>query len=384
MSRGGDDGSLEMSDEIPIERSAGLDRGGDSYGETRRTAAEGSSSSQSWSSSPSERTPRQRGNRNDEYFRSARRAASPYLPPPLVRAVDRAVDPYLLRTLGVEEGTAKLVATALLAYLVLRVARRLASMSRRGGRAVMDDAKDERGSSALLGRGEDGEEYSCTVLICGPPLSGKTRLFYHLLYDKNYDTVSSLEANAAVAGGARYVDWPGARKVRGPAGLGPVLRSPNLRVAVVADSTQPVAGAADVLHQLFSHYHGSSLKSKSSSADPVPVLVMCHKSDLPGAKNAKRIQLQLRGELERLLKSSSAKSAASSAATAAPPSAHSDFVEWWPVGEPLDFDRLGFARVSFASTSCEGEGCRGLLGEFCRTGELPPKAKPGTTAAAAT
>jgi hypothetical protein len=250
----------------------------------------------------------------------------------------------------------------------------------------MDDAKDER-SSALLGRGEDGEEYSCTVLICGPPLSGKTRLFYHLLCGENYDTVSSLEANAAVVGGARYVDWPGARKILGPAGLGPVLRSPNLRVAVVADSTQPVAGAADVLNQLFSHYHGSSLKSKSklSAADPVPVLVMCHKSDLPGAKNAKRIQLQLRGELERLLKSSSAKSAASSSAaaaatTASPSSAHSDFVEWWPVGEPLDFDRLGFARVAFASTSCEGDGCRRLLGEFCRAGELPPEAKPGTGA----
>jgi hypothetical protein len=387
---------VQLSEEVPIERSADKRNGGD--GESPRAAAgDGSSAT---ATHHQKQQPYKQDN-HDDYYRAARQAVYPYLPPPMVRAIETRVDPFLLRTWGIDEGTAKLAASALLAYVALWVVRWLASSStRRRGRAVMDDSKDTL-SGTLLGlheKDDDEDEPSSTVLICGPSLAGKTRLFYHLLYNEHYDTVSSLQANVAVMDGVRYVDWPGTHKIGGAAAtrLRPVLQARNLRIALVTDSTQTVTGAADCLHQLFSYYHRSSKSSSLGVAmvDPaaVPILVLCHKSDLPTAKNAKRIQLQLRGELERLLKSSSAKSASAGAASnnnngnhnfSPPKSAEQpSLVAWWPVGEPLEFERLNFVRMAFASTTCEGGGCRDVVNAFCRTGELPGEAREALVPAA--
>jgi signal recognition particle receptor subunit beta len=363
---GGEISDLEVSDEAPIEGSSSPSPPARARPDNNKSVGYGSV--------------------RDRYYGAARLALAPFLPPPANRAIEGTLDPWLRPYAG-EEGTAKVALSALAAYLAFAAARWLASGSssssrsrRRRGKAILDEPNDDEdalGSEA---------PYSETVLICGPSLSGKTRLFYHLLYGDNVDTVASLAANVAVVDRTRYMDFPGTSKL-GSAQLEPVLKG-RPRIVLVLDSTQPVAGAADCLHQLFSYYHSNSGKlgsrsnqSSSSSQRQEPlvptILILCHKSDLPTAKSAKRIQLQLRGELERLIKSSSAKAAASSSSAA--PSAPTQ--PWWPVGEPIDFDRIRFVRVAaFRSTTCEGRGCREAVGEFCRTGVLPPDVGPAAAA----
>jgi signal recognition particle receptor subunit beta len=371
------DDDLEVSDEVPIERedvrrersptAASRDEEGTPQQKAKARHSTGAAKGRGRGRSNDGKMYGQRDNSDHDRYthvaRAVRVAVTPYLPPPLVNAVAHHIDPFLRPYAG-DEGTVKVGMSILLAYVAMRVVQLVASRVLGKGRAVQDH-DDLHGPTALKARGTSSADYDRTVVMCGPSLSGKTRLLYHICYNENVDTVASLKANVVVESRTRYIDWPGTAKLNTEAFRSIMLQTCP-RVVLVLDSTQAVAGAADCVHQIFSILHAAA---SSSTAERPTLLVLCHKSDLPTAKNPKRMQLQLRGELERLLKSNAAKSAAGSSSgssSEAPPAASHG--QWWPVGEPVDFDAI--VELVFQSTTCEGKGCRELVTEYCQTGTL--------------
>jgi len=326
-----------------------------------------------------------------------RNVLGPLLPPPALRAVDRLDARLEPLTGGRPHGTITAATTLLAAWFVLWLLRAL--FSRKGGKAVAGDDDD-----AVLSRQQQQQmmdsHYDATALLIGPVGSGKTKLFYRLCHnDSDVRTVMSIRANVGTTAASsgdeddvpsnsviRYMDWPGHADLSDPI-LRPLLEdkkglaaTKTTRIVVVLDATQPVAPAADTFHQLFGALHaqfGGGRKGSAGSPQVPSIFVACHKSDVKGAKNCKRVKIQLRTELERLLRSTTATSASSAqdagdsvnngsgTSTARKP--------WWPPGEPLELDELDFCRLYFGSTSCISKGTEALkeLRTFCRTGKLP-------------
>lgn len=268
----------------------------------------------------------------------------PYLPPPVVKGWQQ-VDPILEPYLG-PEPTVTFVGTLLLGVLVWQVLKILSSLS--SGRAIVDEDDDQVISSSYKTK-----DYTATILLCGPPNSGKTRLFYHLCFGQtSVPTVTSLRANVEVSSNKiRFVDYAGHASLQSQQFL-EVLNDAR-GIVLVLDTTQPVASVADVLYQLLTH------ADKTNKV--FDIFVACHKIDAPNAKNWRRIKIQLRTELERLLKVRSMEQ----------DSAQDDL--WWTPGKPVDFENLQMAQLQFCSTSCES--CVGMneLASFCNDDMTPDK-----------
>lgn len=300
-----------------------------------------------------------------------REGITPFLPPPVIKAFRRAdteLEPYV----G-PEGSVTVLSTLLVAWLVLATMRLVSSRVFGTGRALADEEEDTILSSKTAAASA-AANYDATVLLVGPSLSGKTRLFYRLCYGKTYSnmpTLMSLKANVAISTPSvveetgnhnstesiRYMDWPGYAPLTDPA-LKSVL-VPTTRIVLVLDATQPVASAADILYQLLlTAFH--LRKSKAKGEATTKILIACHKSDFPKAKNWRRIKIQMRTELERLLTVRASKGQ------------EEDL--WWPAGEPLDLGEIPGVQLAFLSTSCEGRLTADLLG-FCHTGVLPSESK---------
>lgn len=257
---------------------------------------------------------------------NVRETVTPYLPPPVVKGW-RQVDPLLKLYIG-EEPIVTLAGSFLLAILVWQIVKAFSSLT--SGRAIVDDDDDQ----VIASSSHKKEDYGETILLCGPPGAGKTRLLYQLLKTPNVSTVTSLRANVEISQKIRFMDYPGHASLRSAQFL-QFLKESN-GVVLVLDTTQPVASVADVLYQLLEHAHNNkSMK--------LQVFVACHKSDKPNAKNWRRIKIQLRTELERLLKVRSAEMDSS--------------VEnlWWTPGKPLDLDAIPHVTLQFCSTSCENQ-----------------------------
>lgn len=267
----------------------------------------------------------------------------PYLPPPVVRGW-RQVDPILEPYLG-PEPTVTLVGSLLLGVLVWQILKILSSLS--SGRAIVDDDDDE-----VISSSHRKQDFTSTILLCGPPNAGKTRLFYHLCFGQtNVPTVTSLRANVEVSSEKiRFMDYPGHASLQSPQFLDVLDTSKG--IVLVLDTTQPVASVADVLYQLLSH--------ADKTNQVLDIFVACHKSDAPGSKNWRRIKIQLRTELERLLKVRSMEL---------------DSTEdlWWTPGKPLDLENVPQANLQFFSSSCEsGVGMKELM-EFSTDNTSPDK-----------
>ena len=262
----------------------------------------------------------------------------PYLPPPVVKGW-RQVDPILEPYLG-PEPTVTLVGSLLLGVLVWQILKILSSLS--SGRAIVDDDDDHVISSS------HEKDFTSTVLLCGPSGAGKTRLLYQLCCgEPNVLTVTSLRANVEVSPEKiRFMDYPGHASLQSSQFLD-ILN--KCRIVLLLDATQPVAQVADVLYQLLAYAH----KKKIS----LEIFVACHKVDAPNAKNWRRIKIQLRTELERILKVRSAEDSTA------------DF--WWTPGKPLDLDKVPQATFEFCSTSCETNVGMEELRSFCRLGSEP-------------
>ena len=305
------------------------------------------------------------------------------------------------------EASITLSGSFFLAWMVLSIltwiARRSGGARGKLGRAIAEEDEDEVDPARRLlfstsGASGVNDQFQATVLLCGPVNAGKTCLFYELCHrESNLPTLMSLTANVGMSSGGkmkkqsekskdkgdendddeedceksiRYVDWPGhARLDETDSVLQAVFSNAKseqpLRIVLVLDATQPVSAAADVLYQVLSlaHQHNSNKqqrrnnKQNPTTTTPWPILVACHKKDFPKAKNAKRVKIQIRTELERLLKVKSTEENAENGL-------------WWPATQPLELEELPFARLYFVATTCHGKGCPEVR-HFCTTGEFP-------------
>ena len=278
----------------------------------------------------------------------AREAITPYLPPPAIQAMSQ-LDAQLEPTVG-PEATVTLGATLLTMWLTLSFVRMITRRLGGRGRAIAGEDDDHVLSASAM----KGEQFDKTVLFCGPQGGGKTRLFYYFCTgDKNLPTLTSLKANVGIpkldtepGGGTeivRYLDWPGHATLNDKA-LDTVWSAPlpDVRVVLVLDATQKVSAAAATLYEIWQE----AAKTKRRRQ----VLIACHKKDFPKAKNWKRIKIQLRTELERLV-------------TTKKP-------EWWSASREVELDSLPELELYFCSTTCEGNGLVPLE-VYCRQGKLP-------------
>jgi signal recognition particle receptor subunit beta len=277
-----------------------------------------------------------------------RQSITPYLPPPVIQGMQQA-DLFLEPYMG-PEPSISIVTTLLLGFVLLQLVKILSRLSG-GARAIVEEDEEEQERKQV-----STKDYKETLLLCGPSNAGKTRLFYELCHNRsNVSTLTSMKMNVDVSDdGIRYMDYPGHRSALGIL-LESLLKesSNNIHVVLVLDSSQPVQSAADVLFQLLHVAHSFPRR--------ISVFVACHKSDLPNAKNHKRIRIQLRTELERMLKLASTSSSDN----------HDDL--WWPPGKPLDMEHIGtlhLAHLEFNSTSCESEQGMDELRAFCK-GKVP-------------
>jgi signal recognition particle receptor subunit beta len=266
--------------------------------------------------------------------RSVLQKVLPILPPPVVRGVER-IDRDLHPYVG-PDATVTVTATLLTAYFVLLVTSRLL-FGRSRGKAIQDN-EDDRMMQTM-----NTNDFDATVLLVGPIFSGKTRMFYELCRHKNnIPTLMSLKANVGICEKKiRYMDWPGYAPLDDPT-VRSVLASNKVRIVLVVDATQPVAAAAEILYELLELAKAKKLRTQT-------IFVACHKQDIAKAKNDRRIKIQLRTELERLLTVRAA----------------ADESTWWPAGEPLELDELKFVKLTFCGTACDGKGSPELR-EFCQ------------------
>ena len=244
------------------------------------------------------------------YLTKTREIVTPLLPPPIVTAA-RVIDAHPLVNAYVgDEATAAFVSAALLALLVYRIARALNSAAFR--RSTLHEDVDDSIKPADVGL-KKGFDYDDTAVLFGPAGAGKTVLFRGLCYGDNqvgggksspFHTVMSLRANAALLqkkeGGRlalRLIDQPGHPVLLSR--LPPTLLEAS-RAVLVVDSTKPVAEASEILYDVLTDPSICNVWNKGGGK--TEVLVCCAKSDIKGAKNWRRIKIQLRTELERLVK----------------------------------------------------------------------------------
>lgn len=282
-----------------------------------------------------------------------REAIVPYLPPPVIKAIgqfDAQLEPSVGPEATVTIGSALFVCW-IVVYIVGFLTKRIAGQ----GRAIAEEDDDNVLSEAAAAM--KGEQFDVTVLLCGPMGGGKTRLFYHLCTgDKNVPTLTSLKANVGIAGiqpdrgdkeKVRYIDWPGHASLNDSA-LDTVWKAPvnSVRLVLVLDATQSVAAAASTLYEI---WEGAVTSKRQRN-----VLICCHKKDFPKAKNWKRIKIQMRTELERLV-------------TTKKPT-------WWAASKEIELDSLPQLALYFCSTTCESNGLIPLE-EYCRQGKLPEQSE---------
>ena len=237
-----------------------------------------------------------------------RESIAPYLPPPVLKAI-KEIDPQLEPYVG-PEGCITVVGSLLLSYALYQLVRSIFGSSSSSSSSLGDGGKnkaiqeDYRDQDILPVSNEKSRPFDGTIVLCGPTLAGKTSLFYRLIQQEQQQeqqqkrkTVRSIKSNTGFLEHNRKV----LRVLDTPGHWGPekLIRAVPLqdidRLLVVVDSTQPVAPAADYLYAILK-------QQKSKSKNKASVLISCHKSDHPKAKNARRIKLQLRSELIRLSK----------------------------------------------------------------------------------
>jgi hypothetical protein len=398
---------------------------GDDPSSSEDSAKNADSSSSKFAMRPDRRASSSKGGNNKHRPKSSplllvqktriREMLTPYLPPPVVQAMHR-MDPQLEPLVG-PEACVTLAGTVIVAWLVLGLVRLILHQTtsgggggRRGGRKAIADEDDDdqimsskkgKGSSATAAAAADAP-YDATVLLCGPRHGGKTCLFYQLsLGVSDLPTVTSIKANVAVSNSKpltnnnngkkssadkenestdaimsriRYVDWPGHAALNDPVLEKSVWNkactttkatknnTDDLRIVLVLDATQPVAAAAETLYELWSRVAQEATKIRQQPQQKLSIFCACHKKDLVKAKNSKRIKIQMRTELQRIL-------------SVQKPS-------WWPLSpdassatalelNDLPYCKLHFASTSSVATSKEQEPGMDELAAFCLTGQLP-------------
>lgn len=281
-----------------------------------------------------------------------RESLTPFLPPPVIRGIQSFDELIVHKANGPPEASVTIFTTIFSVLLISWLLHRI--WESRTGKAIVGDDFEEKAY-----RMNDQEE-EATVVLCGPKNSGKTRLFYYLCNDDfNLPTLISMKANVAVRDRIRYIDWPG--RMQNMDKLDHLFQNKDkqnvgvhVRWVLVLDANQPMASAADVLYEILE-------RTKDRGGPRQKIFVVCHKSDFPKAKNPRRIQLQLRTELERIAK---LRGPAAEQVLASISKTTTTTVV-------TDLDTLQNAELYFGATTCESKSTLTDLVEFCHTASFP-------------
>lgn len=227
---------------------------------------------------------------------------SPYLPPPILNLIKSIDSNPRVRTY-VEHEPSMCIVMALVAIYFLSMIARFITVKKKAVEGL--DADDPEGQ--VLSNIQRGE-YKDSVVLFGVCGSGKSVLFNKLANDgqsQEIQTVTSLKANVKVTdGGIRIVDYPGhiTLSAKLPSLLMPDSSSSSgdTRALLVVDSTKPIVETASYLYQnVLTNLQ--LIRAWQNANKTLNVLVVCNKSDVPGAKNWRRIKIQLRTEIDKLM-----------------------------------------------------------------------------------
>jgi len=274
---------------------------------------------------------------------TVRKSAAPFLPPPLLRFL-HVTDTYFHLNHGsitadycYDEPSMAILSSLFLAYIVLRSVQGMwASTTKRSTAHLTEDEDTVLGGLAVSGKGGTGgtkqggysnkgghapPNFQDTVVLCGASNSGKTALLHYLCNSKGNEnewdppmTVTSLVANVGYAcpwedaadsannGNMtiRIIDYPGHPSLLSQLTT-LLLPAAASRLLFLLDASQPVTEGASLLYQ-YILTHSQVRKLWTEAGKKLEVLVVCSKSDAKGAKNYKRMKIQLRNELDKLRK----------------------------------------------------------------------------------
>ncbi len=345
---------------------------------------------------------------NNEFARSpptlttqARHVISPYLPPPMLIAMKSIDSNTNIKALIGDEASMTIFAAFFTIIIFGKSMKFLSFLS--SGKAVegLDDDEPEGHVLSELDKDKDSNglnggkrgPYDDSVVLFGPSHAGKTCLFHTLLSEstdsgdkKMPNTVMSLKAdvsmvskgrkgdNDAGSDSVRLIDYPGHVTLSSqlPQLLYPNSNSGKVRGLLVVDSTKSVSDAAMLLYNTVM-INGALLDAWEMKNKTLHIMVVCNKVDVNGAKNWRRIKLQLRTELEKLKKISSTVSSADAKVLEENSLNKEDKRQL--LGKGIDLDDLsknGLSqiKVSFLSFSCLN--CDGLeaLNAFVKSGDV--------------
>ena len=229
-------------------------------------------------------------------------------------------------------------------------------------------------------------------MLCGASHSGKTALLHYLTNAEvmkdsasSYNppmTVTSLVANVGYISqdptetngdeknAIRIIDYPGHPSLSSQLTT-LLLPSATSRLLFTLDATQPVTVGAALLYQSILT-HSQIRQSWTKEGKDLDILVVCTKNDEKGAKNYKRMKIQLRNELDKLRKVDLAIQESSSA------SSNGDKATLSVKGKSIDLDDLGedvpvslyFVEAGFGMDSGKSGGMV-TIRDFVLTGALP-------------
>ncbi len=341
------------------------------------------------------------------HLTSLRHVISPYLPPPVLHAMKSIDSNPNMEVIGKEPSMAILV-TFLLIIIIGQCIKFLSFLT--SGNAVEgleddEDSPEESVLSQLKIGGNDGniqKIYDDSVILFGPSYAGKTCLFHTLLSKSEpnpniqmIQTVMSLKANVSIlqrrdlksdVGDTsqkeciRLVDYPGHITLSShlPSLLYPTKKSKSvgkIRGLLVIDSTKSVSDAAMILYNTLLTNASLLNEWEKQGSEILQIMVVCNKSDVKGAKNWRRVKIQLRAELDKLKKISSSVSSSTNSALLLDGNATNQADKRQLIGKNIDLDDLsknGLSniKVSFLSfSSVNGDGMRELKA-FVASGEL--------------
>lgn len=269
-----------------------------------------------------------------------RKSSAPYLPPPLLRFLHVADTYVKLNHASFSEGhchdepSMAVLAALFLAYVVCRSVQGMWASTTSRSTAHLTGEEDAvlggLGKDGILANKKGGDStaggrppppFEETVVLCGASNAGKTALLHRLCHAKDKEnawdppmTVTSLvanvgyvcpweDANDASNGGnmtIRIIDYPGHPSLSSQL-TSLLLPSVASRLVFVLDATQPVAVGAALLYQ-YILTHAEVREAWQAVGKTLEVLVVCTKNDVKGAKNYKRMKIQLRNELDKLRK----------------------------------------------------------------------------------
>lgn len=359
-----------------------------------------------------------------------RKSIAPYLPPPILRLI-HAVDVNFHRaregggTMFAnndyfnEEPSMSIMITLLFAYVVYASTRGMWTYTTRRstahlggeeadgvlGRVKGGGRQHSSSSSSSKGGGERHVQPSFreTVVVCGARDSGKTALLHRLCdaaaaggegkesYGSSWDpptTVTSLSANVGYicprydATGEsngnngrenmamRIIDYPGHPSLLSQLTT-LLLPSATSRVVFTLDATQSITEGAALLYR-YILIHPQVRQSWSKAGRTLMILVVCTKSDSFGAKNYKRMKIQLRNELDKLRMVDLAITDSSNATNGDSDINDGSEIKFNVKGKSVDLDNLG-SDVPVALHFVESGFGKGVeaIREFILNGLLP-------------